>query len=81
MEFVLNAVFVAANNCELIEQAKKKVIIKEKVNFSPPTQGKKNCLPFYHTHPEYHTSGHQMVSSLGHQEDIQPFNSILTWSS
>ena len=40
MEFVIKAVFVATNNCDLIEQVKKKAIIKEKLNFFPPTQGK-----------------------------------------
>lgn len=79
MEFVTKAVFVATNNCELIKQVKqKKAIIKGKLNFFPPTQDKTR-LPFYHPHPEHHTSGHQVVSSLGQQVGMQPFNSVLTW--
>ena len=37
MEFILSAVFVATNNCELTGQAKKKAFKKEKLNFFLPT--------------------------------------------
>ena len=39
MEFVLNVVFVATNNCELIEQVKRSHY-KGKTQLPPPTQGK-----------------------------------------
>ena len=46
MEFVIKAVFVATNNCELIEQVgKKKSHYKGKTQFFPSYTGKKPVFP------------------------------------